>query len=190
MVYVFRKKESITANDKIMLLITVVAVVIAVANKINWTQFIGPAILLAICAAVVNGLYAAISEIWKDKGIDPLILIFIVEIMTAIMITPIALMDNFSLPNSTTLFYLFIIGAFANGVAFWLQLEGFQIAARLEDTSHKIVFLVFQVGVVTLAQVIILSISGAEKLNSEIWIAVLVLVVGLVWYRLPTKNKG
>ena len=80
------------------------------------------------------------------------------------------------------------IGGIANGVGFWLFLEGLQIAGKQSDASHKTTYLIVITGVLTFAQIGVAWFLGTEKPTPAMWIGGLLLVVGFTWYH-RTKRK-
>jgi hypothetical protein len=70
-------------------------------------------------------------------------------------------------------------------LGFWAILAGFQSAADFEDDpSHKVVFLVLRIGLLTFGQILLVALLTTEVVTLSAWIGAVILVVGLVGYRI------
>lgn len=185
LVYIFKIKGSISKQDVIFMSITVLAVLVGLAGKVNLNTGLA-AVFLAFGAAFLNGVYQAVGDKWKDSY-DPLIVTFVIEIVTSLVSgILIVTTDRFFIPTGMPLLYVSIIGIFANGFGFWIFLEGLHKSSKMSETvndsSHKVIYLVSLTGVLSLIQAILISVLGAEQISASVWIGILILVAGLVWY--------
>jgi drug/metabolite transporter (DMT)-like permease len=184
LVYVFRIKGSLAVKDIVLMSLTVAAVLVGLSGKISLIESVPTTIVMAVFAAILNGFYNALADKWKNSY-DPLIVTFIIEIVSAIGSAVLIIATNkFYIPQGTSLLYLLLIGVLANGFGFWLYLEGFQKAANMQSSSHKVVFLVFLTGILSLIQALLISISGAENISTSLWIGFFILLSGMTWYGL------
>lgn len=186
-VHVLGNKGALKARDLWVMVITMGAVLIALSGGVNQTQITTLSILLASFSVVFMGTNTAFIEAWRDDY-HPLIITLIGEVITAILATILVITTNeFVVPTGDTLYYLIVIGVLANAIGFWLFNEGFQNASGIkrgneEVVSHKVIFLIFQSGLLTFVQVVVVALLAAETITKSFWMGVLVLTGGLLWY--------
>lgn len=187
LIFLLKKKSGFRPKDIVLMTVSVLAVAISLFKGVRWELVTTLSVILAFVSAFTTGIYIALGEAWKDKY-NPILLTLIIEVVTAIGASIwILLSKSFVIPTGPTLWYLLFIGIFANGVAFWLYLEGLQRASRLKSSSHKVIFMIVQTGVLTFAQVLIVSLTGAEAITPAMWIGIGILVSGMVWYGLSKR---
>lgn len=186
LVYVFKKSGSLTKRDLILMVISIIAVAVALIGKVNAEAIYLTSVILAIGASITNGIYTAFAEIWKSKY-DSLFFTLVVEFITFLLSAIFTLWTkSLVIPTGKDLFYLAFIGIFSNGLAFWFFLKGFQIAANI-GRSHKVMFLIAQSSVLTFAQIAVVWLLKAEAISTSTITGVFVLCLGLLWYGLSAK---
>ncbi len=196
-VYVFAKR-CLDRWDVAVMLVSVIAVAVALVGKISVSGSAWLVLAFIFLATLTQGLYTAISEQWKDRY-DPLLTVLVLEIAMVILMSAVLYLGNLGLTEEwkdllhppsisrllATLWYPVLIGVAANAVGFWANLAGFQSAADFEDDpSHKVVFLVLRIGLLTFGQILLVALLTTEVVTLSAWIGAAILVVGLVGYRI------
>lgn len=137
-----------------------------------------------VIAAMTQGFYCVMGDKYNFK---PWPLTFVVEIVTAIGATVFVLSrQNLVLPTISTLGYLATIGIFGNAIGFWAFLAGSQISHDNGPTAKT----TFMMGMclTPLAAFVLMPILGAEQINVYKLASAIAITVGLIVYRLTTKE--
>ena len=180
--FILFRKRGFSVRDGVFLLVSILLTYYMTGgtNGIQNNTLAGPA--LALTSAFAFSLYLAIGESWRNKY-DPVVVTLVGEVVTAILSTVLlVLFDHPTIPSSQTLLYLFLIGALASGVGFWLQLSGFQIASAFSSVSHKVFFLATQRGLTIILQALVIAISGVELTSNNMWVGAIGIAISSFLY--------
>lgn len=196
-VYVFGRRR-LDRWDVAVMLVAVFAVAVALVGRISVSSSVWLVLAYIFLATLTQGFYTAVSEQWKDKH-DPLLTVLVLEVTMVILMSAVLYLGNLGLTQEwkdllhppsisrllATLWHPVLIGVAANAVGFWANLAGFQSAADFEDDpSHKVVFLVLRIGLLTFGQILLVALLTTEVVTLSAWIGAAILVVGLVGYRI------
>lgn len=157
------------------------------------------AILFGLVAALTQGSFSFISgERTKDpkddkfngwlsfSEYDPWMLTFVIEFVTAVLVTILIMFSgNFVIPDTTTFMYLAILGAASNGIGFWAFVKGSGLSAKLakgKEYKRDPLWLI-GVSLVPISQILFLPLMNIEVPKSTFW-ALALIAASLVLYRL------
>ncbi len=186
LVFTFKMSGALTKRDIFLMIISVIAVSVALKGEINTGTIYILSLIMAFGASIANGVYTVFAEVWKSKY-DSLFFTLVVEFVTFLMASIFTIATkSFVLPTGKDLFYLAFIGIFSNALAFWFFLKGFQIAANMAR-SHKVMFLIAQSSVLTFAQIAVVWFLKAEAISLSTIFGAIILCLGLLWYGLSAK---
>lgn len=138
-------------------------------------------------AALAQALYSVLTD--GSADIDAWLITMVVEIVTAVGATIYSvsvIKDWVWVWDPTKLFYLSFLGVISNGLGFWAFLRGNQVTSK--NDNSKTIWLVLMC-MVPFVQVLLLPVLRVESVPLSRWVAVGIVTLALIGYRV-TKNKG
>lgn len=137
-----------------------------------------------VLASMTQGLYSVLGDKYRFKAWP---LTFVIEIVTAIGATIFVVSrQNLVLPAISTLGCLAAIGVFGNAIGFWSFLAGSQISHDNGSTAKT----TYMMGLclTPLVAVVLMPVFGAEQINIYKLASAIAITVGLIIYRLTTRE--
>lgn len=174
--------KKFTGQSWFVVIIAISAVAIPILLEGSLILLVFP-IVLGLTAATAQACYSFITE---NVSEDPLLITFIIEVVTALGATLyVMILEKFVVPNIVTLGYLSIIGVISNGIGFWAFLK----AGQVSNTERTKTLFLLLMCLTPIIQVVILPLLRVEEVTFERWVGVALIALALLLYRLPLSKK-
>lgn len=181
----YRAKISIASVISVFLSVTSV-VVCTLYGGVGGVVITKVALICGIIAAITQAAYSLFGGRLRH---DPLVVTFVVEVVTAVLSTVYVLFVEHSLvlPGMETIFYLAILGVISNGFGFWFFLWGNQISEN-SPKSGRFGFLIL-LSLTPFFQVLVLWLVKAEPISLGSFVSAALALGSYLIYRVAHRIK-
>jgi|GEM_PF-3171949 len=185
-------RKSVYLNRKsfrfiLPVLLAVASVVVYVVGTKSTDAVHNLAITYGLIAAFTQALFCYLTG---NVNYDDWVLTFVIEVVTAVLVTPLVLArSSLILPDLKVIWYLIIVGAISNGVGFWAFVKGTRLStinANKHGKSSDPLWLIGTSAIPT-SQIILLPLMKIP-VNASMIFSLVLIGLSLVLYKIFNNN--